>query len=134
MAVPSNWWQTSPPIFKKLFLRIVVARSHKPFVETSLTSLCFKDSFLISIPSSWGICGYNHTTSNDTSNASSGRSLISVILRMSGVSSRICGTFVISWFKWKSRKAEMFSVDVQLFEITGFPGTLVLLLWICGNK
>ena len=111
-----------------------VARSRKLFVEIPLTSLWFKNPFIISIPSSRGICGYNPTTSNDTSNASCGRSLISVIrVRKSRVSSTICGTFITSSFKWKSRKAEMFSVAVLLLEITCLPGTLLVLLWIFGS-
>ena len=75
------------------------------------------------------MCGYNHTTSNDTSIVSSGRSLISVIqVIKSRVSSRICGTFLTSGIKWKSRKAEMFSVAVLLLEIASLPGTLAVLL------
>ena len=101
-------------------------------IEIFLTSLWFKNFFIISIPSSWGTWGYNPTTSNDTSNAFSGRCLIiSVIrVRMPRVSSRICNTFVTTGFTWKSREVEMFSLAVLLLEITDLPGTLVVLLWI----
>ena len=71
------------------------------------------------------MCGYSHATSNDTSNTFYGRHLISVIqVRMSLVSSMICGTFVTS-----GNKAEIFSVDVLLLEITGLPSTFFVFFY-----
>ena len=58
------WSQWLCPIIDDKLLHLFqksysVARSHKLFVEISLTSLWFKNSLTISLPSSWGICGYN---------------------------------------------------------------------------
>ena len=50
------------------------------------------------------------------------------------MSSKICGIVETIFLRWKSRNAEMFSVAVSLFDITGRPGTFDVLLCILGNK
>ena len=50
------------------------------------------------------------------------------------MSSKVCGIVETIFLRWKSRNAEMFSVAVPLFDITGRPGTFDVLSCILGNK
>ena len=53
--------------FKIIFLRIFVANLHKLSVLIDLSLSPFKNTLIISIRSSWGIFGYNPTTSKEAS-------------------------------------------------------------------
>ena len=80
-------------------------------------------------PTSWGILGYNPTTSTVTKIALSGIVLVFLVLFMKSPGSlNYDQPFCMIGFKWWLRNSENFSLGLSQLEITGLPRTLWSLL------